>query len=151
MERFGSIEKIFDFAIAKEMESNLFYLNLSKMAVRPEIKEVFESIASEELIHKKKIEEVAKGKYKFPPIGTIPDMKIADYTVADEPTPSIAYQDALVLAMKKEEASFKLYSDLANISSDAAVKDTFLGLAQEEAKHKLRFEIEYDEHILKEN
>ena len=31
------------------------------------------------------------------------------------------------------------------------LKQTFLGLAQEEAKHKLRFEVEYDDVILAEN
>jgi len=27
----------------------------------------------------------------------------------------------------------------------------FLGLAQEESRHKLRFELEYDEYVLREN
>ena len=35
--------------------------------------------------------------------------------------------------------------------NDAELKSLFLRLAQEEAKHKLHFEIEYDEHILTEN
>jgi hypothetical protein len=30
------------------------------------------------------------------------------------------------------------------------LRDTFLGLAQEEARHKLRFEVEYDDDVLKE-
>ena len=34
---------------------------------------------------------------------------------------------------------------------DAGLQETFLGLAQEEAKHKLRFEVEYDEFVLTEN
>ena len=54
------------------------------------------------------------------------------------------YQDALIVAMKSEKAAFKLYSDLAKAVDDAAVKDLFLGLAQEEAKHKIHFEIEYN-------
>jgi rubrerythrin len=41
--------------------------------------------------------------------------------------------------------------NLADATDNAAVRDLFLVLAQEEAKHKLRFELEYDEHILKEN
>jgi rubrerythrin len=60
------------------------------------------------------------------------------------------YQDALVLAMKKEKAAFRLYLDLANEVQSEDQKDLFLALAQEEAKHKLRFEIEYDEVVLKE-
>jgi rubrerythrin len=53
--------------------------------------------------------------------------------------------------MKEEKAAFKLYSDLAARTDDAAAKEVLLMLAQEEAKHKLRFEIEYDDNILKEH
>jgi rubrerythrin len=52
--------------------------------------------------------------------------------------------------MKKEKAAFKLYSDLASSTDDENVKTMFLALAQAEAKHKLRFEIEYDD-MLAEN
>jgi rubrerythrin len=53
--------------------------------------------------------------------------------------------------MKKEKAAFKLYTDLATSVSDENLRSVFKMLAQEEAKHKLRFEIEYDENILSEN
>jgi rubrerythrin len=53
--------------------------------------------------------------------------------------------------MKREKTAFKLYSDLAAIIQDANLRKVFLSLAQEEAKHKLRFELEYDEHILTDN
>ena len=55
------------------------------------------------------------------------------------------------VAMKKEKAAFRLYTDLAASTDDADLKATLLLLAQEEAKHKLRFELEYDEQILKDN
>jgi rubrerythrin len=53
--------------------------------------------------------------------------------------------------MKKENAAFKMYTELASQTPDPKIKETFLALAQEEAKHKLRFEMEYDEEILKED
>ena len=53
--------------------------------------------------------------------------------------------------MKNEKAAFRLYLDLANKVSNLEQKSLFLSLANEEAKHKLRFEIEYDEIVLKEN
>ena len=61
------------------------------------------------------------------------------------------YQKALIIAMKKEKAAFRLYSDLAGRVDDAGIRDLLLGLAQEEAKHKLRFEVEYDDFVLAEN
>jgi rubrerythrin len=53
--------------------------------------------------------------------------------------------------MKKEKASYKLYFDMASSVESETLRQTLLGLAQEEAKHKLRLEIEYDQQILKEN
>jgi len=68
-----------------------------------------------------------------------------------EPGPDMSYQDALVLAMKNEKAAFRLYMDLADEVQNKGQKAIFLALAQEEARHKLRFEIEYDEAVLTEN
>jgi len=53
--------------------------------------------------------------------------------------------------MKKEKAAFRMYNDLASKAKKPELKALFLNLAQEEAKHKLRFEVEYDEHFLPEN
>jgi len=61
------------------------------------------------------------------------------------------YQDALIVAMKAEKAAFRLYSDIAGTTDNADLRGTFEALAQEEAKHKLRFEIEYDDRVLREN
>ena len=49
-----------------------------------------------------------------------------------------------MFAMEKEKAAFKLYNDLAKLTSDKLLEKIFLSLAQEEAKHKLILEIEYD-------
>jgi len=67
------------------------------------------------------------------------------------PHDNMNYQEALVVAMQAEKHAYMLYNDLAGKIDDVALKDLFLALAQEEAKHKLRFEVEYDEHILTEN
>jgi rubrerythrin len=57
------------------------------------------------------------------------------------------YQDALIVAMKKEKAAFRLYMDLADFTGDEGLKALLVMMAQEEAKHKLRFEVEYDENF----
>ena len=55
------------------------------------------------------------------------------------------------MAMKAEKAAFKLYNDLAEATDDENLRSVFLSLAQEEAKHKLRFEIEYDDRVFQDN
>ena len=63
----------------------------------------------------------------------------------------MSYQEAIILAMKKEKAAYKLYTTLATRVNDPDMKKVFLSLAQEEAKHKLRFEVEYDDMVMQEN
>jgi rubrerythrin len=151
MQNLSSIEGILDFAIANELEANRFYLDLAQKVKSPLLKGIFEGFAQEEMSHKEKLEKAKTGEIKLDFTQKVDNLKIADYTVEVEPNPSLDYQGALILAMKKEKASFKLYSDLAAVASSEQIKNLFLALAQEEAKHKLRFEVEYDSHILEGN
>ena len=151
METFRSLNAALDFAIKREEESFEFYMSLSKNASRPEMQEVFKNFAAEEKGHKAKLEAIKRGEYNYSPDSAVPDLKIAEYTVKEIPLADLTYQNILILSMNKEKAAFRLYSDLAKITSDLEVKNLFLGLAQEEARHKLRFEIEYDDFVLREN
>jgi len=101
--------------------------------------------------HKKRLQNIKREEtFEFSDEKVF-DLQIGDYLIDVEPTNDMSYQEALILAMKKEKSAFKLYSDLAGIAPNIDLRKTFLALAQEEAKHKLRFEIEYDDIILKEN
>ncbi|MCP4610122.1 MAG: ferritin family protein [Planctomycetes bacterium] len=151
MDEFNSIEEILDFAIAGEAEASEFYADLAGQMDNPAMREVFESFAKEEMGHKARLEGVKKGGDVQPKTGEVADLKIADYMVDIEPSPDMDYQSAIILAMKKEKAAFKLYTTLASKMQDPELRDMFLSLAQDEAKHKLRFEIEYDDEIMKEN
>ena len=51
----------------------------------------------------------------------------------------------------KEKEKFKFYSSMAENAVNKECRDTFLALANEEARQKLKFEIEYDEFVLVEN
>lgn len=146
-----SVEEILDFAIEREQEAHDFYADLAGKAKSKAMKSTFEQFAREEQGHKAKLQEVKAGKRLMGAAAAVADLKLGDYLVAEEAGPEIDYQGALILAMKKEKAAFRLYSDLATKTDDAGLRDLLLGLAQEEAKHKLRFEIEYDENILIEN
>ncbi len=152
MSTFSNIDEILDFAIDGEQAAVDLYNGLAGQAKNPSIKTLFEGYAKEEMRHKTKLEEVKSGK-RVILTGDKPvlDLKIADYTVDEDPSPDADYQTVLIFAMKKEKAAFKLYTDLASRVEDAGIRELLLGLAQEEAKHKLHFEIEYDDNILIEN
>jgi rubrerythrin len=150
MEQFESVEEAIDFAIAREVESQDFYMKLAERMENPAMQKVFEKFAAEELGHKRKLEAVKHGQILLGQ-EEVRSLDIANYLVDVEPQPDMDYADALVLAMKKEKAAYRLYLDLAAVGEDEELTDMFLSLAQEEAKHKLRFEIEYDDTVLKED
>ena len=151
MEEFKSINDILDFAIASEQEAVDFYTKLSEQATNETMKEVFLQFAKEEMGHKSRLIKIKENQlFEFNKT-KVTDLKIADYLVESEAKPDMTYQNFLIVAMNKEKAAFKLYSDLAKIAPNNELRDIFLSLAQEEAKHKLRFEIEYDDYVLKEN
>jgi rubrerythrin len=146
----NSIDEALTFAIGEEQAAADFYARLAQRANVPGMKQALLSFAQEEMSHKTKLEAIRAGGRFLSTPQEIADLKIADYVVNVTPDPDMSYRDALIVAMKKEKAAFRLYSDLAASAPDEALKKTFLGLAQEEAKHKLRFEVEFDD-LLTEN
>jgi rubrerythrin len=141
-------EELLDFAIDREQEAHDFYMDLAGRAERPDIKEFLTQLAGEELRHRKKLEEIKSGSRSFPAAKDVTDLEIGDYLVEVEPNSELNYEDSLILAMKREEAAFSLYTDLSKLAGDEELRRIFLALAQEEAKHKLRFELDYREEFL---
>jgi rubrerythrin len=147
----ATVDKILDFAIEKEQEAADLYTELAGKMDRPAMKQVFIGFAGEEQAHKARLVEIKRGKLMVTAERKVADMKIGDHLVDTGMNANMSYQEALIFAMKAEKASFKLYSDLAAATDNAGARSILLTLANEEAKHKLRFELEYDEVILKEN
>ncbi len=147
-----SIEDVLAYAIDKEDEASRFYTDLAEKVDRQEIAEMLRGFAAEERGHKTKLEQVKSGN-RFLHIRdkkTL-DLKIAEYLHEETPQEDLDYQQALMLAMQREKQSFRLYTDLARSADSEDLRDIFLELAQEEAGHKLRFEIEYEENVLRDN
>jgi rubrerythrin len=145
MAEFDSDAEILELAIAREEDANQFYLILAERVKSAEMRKVFEDLAEEELEHKARLEleiiktgKVATATVKPGEPEGHDDMDVA-LTELD-----MDYKDMLIMAMQKEEASFRLYVDLAGRVVNEDSHDTILALAEEEVKHKLRFEIEYD-------
>ena len=151
LSEFGSIQEILDFAIEKEQEASQFYTDWAKKLTAPNLRELFENFSGEEAKHKEKLIRVKNGSSFKPSAKQVTDLKIVDYLVDIMPSPDMDYQEALIIAIKREKASFKLYSDLAAIAGDENIRSLFATLAQEEAKHKLRLETEYEKDIYSEN
>jgi rubrerythrin len=150
MAEFIGDDEILEMAVAREVDAIKFYTILADKAKNSIIRRMFEELAAEEVEHKEKLElEIMKtGRVvdtQRPPIGFRDDRLSSDTTgPAGSVLPDIDfdYKDVLNMGIQKEDASLRLYMDLAGMVNNTASRNMLIALAQEEAEHKLRFETE---------
>ena len=147
----NTVDEILDYAIDQEQQAADFYASFAARAEKAGMKKMLLEFAEEEKRHKERLLAVRTGEHKLTPEKEILDLKVSDYLIEVDASDNISYQDALIVAMKRERAALKFYSDMAEKVTDANLKQVFVGLAKEEAKHKLFFETEYEEHVLMHN
>ncbi len=144
MARLQTVNDVLEFAIARELESHQFYMDLGKLAVRPEARDMIHRLAAEEVQHGIYLQALQAGEVAFAGDEEIGSLNIEETLLEVTPGPQMSYADLLVMAMKKEQAAVRLYTNLASIARNQAQRDVLQKMAQEEARHKLRLEVEYD-------
>lgn len=143
---FQTFEQVIDYAIDREIRSLLFYRTWARRVDDPDLRGIFQQFADQEAQHQKKLAQVKQGKCKYlhgdmPTLG----LGIAEATPEITPDPEMSVGDALLLAMNKEKQAYHLYLQLSANAERQDLADLFLNLANEEANHKVRLEIEYDD------
>ncbi|MEW6671081.1 MAG: ferritin family protein [Thermodesulfobacteriota bacterium] len=148
---FQSIKDILDFAISKEKEAAAFYTDAAKEESMSGAKDMLKEFAQEERKHQTLLEEFKKkgfasgiSEYKFK---WITDIKRSNYVVDMAYRKGMAYNELLMLAMKREEKALALYNEMLAKADTAEGKKLFKILCQEEAKHKLSLETMYDDYM----
>ena len=147
----ATFEKIIAFAIENEKEAFEVYGKMQKMAEKKNAKVMFDELAAEEAEHREFLEGLTEDSVPDLPLQEVADLQISDYLVDVDFKPNMEYQDILIMAMKKEESAVKLYNDMATKVQASKLRKLLQAMAQEEAKHKLRLETEYDENVLAED
>ncbi|MFC1885544.1 ferritin family protein [Thermodesulfobacteriota bacterium] len=146
---FESFEEIIAFAVEKEKEASAFYSEAAEMESFSGVKKTLEEMAAEEKKHQTLLENLGENKeliegYKFK---WIPDIKRSDYIVEMEYEKGMPYTDILRMSMKREEKALKLYNELQIKAENPEHAKVFKILCQEEAKHKLFLETQYDDYM----
>jgi len=145
MVEFGSDDEILQHAIAMEVEAYEFYVVLASRVRNQRIGKAFEDLAKEELEHKAKLELEVMKRGKMVAVEQKPTRSKGNYILSDDQTPlDIDYKDILIMGMEKEEISFRTYVNWVAYVHEEELREMLLALAEEEVKHKLRFETEYD-------
>ena len=118
----NTVDEILDYAIDQEQQAADFYANLAGRAEKAGMKELLLEFAEEEVRHKERLLAAKSGERELTPEQEVLDLKISDYLVEVDASDDISYQDALIVAMKKERAAFELYSDMAGKVPESNLK-----------------------------
>jgi rubrerythrin len=144
----NNFKEVVTFAIRKEAEAENLYTTYSQKVKDPGAKTMFGELASEEQKHREILQGVEKKDVTEYKLERIPDLKISDFIDDQKFSPDMDFASALRLAIKREEHAFKMYNHMAEGTDDPEIKKLFSVLAQEESKHKLRLESQYDENVM---
>ena len=143
-----SVEELLRFAISKEHAAEQFYLQLAAAVTDPATQAVYQSIAKQERRHAEALYlEMMKAGYTVRQEEMTPET--ADVTASgrlelSDDARNMGYIDALQLAIQKERAAFQLYAQLIGMAANLELRGMLLELAEEEMRHVLQFEREYE-------
>jgi rubrerythrin len=139
------ILQILQLAIKMEQDGKKFYLRVSRESQHQLGKELLETLAGEEDIHRQQFEEIFEAirqKKSWPKTDFHPDkgktIKTIFAKAVKETNPStVTEQDAIKVAIDMENQSYDLYKNQAAVAAAASEKSFYEALAAEERGHQV--------------
>jgi len=151
----NAVQQVLRTAIQREIDAHNLYNSAVEIVDNAQAKEMLKDLAAQELGHRAKLESLLAGRVFRVLSGAqqkqVEDLRITDYLVEAPLTEGSDFQDVLIVAGKRENASHELYSALAEVADDEDTKQLFSYLATEELTHKRRVETLYDQIVYREN
>ena len=149
---FASVDDVLDFAMAEEEAAVTFYSNVAAISRDPRVRQMFERFIEDDREHINHLGAIRKQgattQFSAAPANLNEVLGVdAKVTLDIEVTPELGFADALRLAMHKEKTGFLLYMNLAQSADDEGTKTMLRSLAEDEARHRLQFEIELEEFL----
>jgi rubrerythrin len=144
--QFQSIPEILRFAIGKEKASRQFYIDVAARVKNPITQSVFEAIGLEEQKH---IESLELELMKLGVTVTAeadPDGYEKQWLKSlemDQTAENMDFREAMLIAIQKEKASYQFYMQMLGLIQQPEYRDIFRQLAEEEMRHIVQFEREY--------
>jgi rubrerythrin len=137
------MEAVVKSAIAQEELSHDFYRRLADTVSHADTKETLQYLAKEELEHKDFLQSclTAQGCRL---VGQPQDVHLAEMLEVPAFHPDMSPKEALVVAMKREEGSYRLYQALAALQPPGEIREFLEKMAKVELSHKEKMEYLYD-------
>lgn len=155
MDTENAIRDVLRTAIQREIDAYTLYSSAAANVDDPQARDMLNDLAAQEVGHRTRLEGLLEGKV-FRVLSRrqqqqVEDLKITDYLVEVPLNDDSDFQDVLIVAGKREDASHNLYASLAQVAEDDDTQKLFEFLANEELTHKRRVETLYDQIIYREN
>ena len=145
--QFTSITEILRFAISKEQAAVRFYQELMSLTTNPQTQALFGVLIGREQEHIETLQlEVQKLGYTLETDqGTLnSEFQWDEHLDKNEQVLQMSFVDGLALAIQKERAAFRLYTQLLATSQKEEFSEILMDLAEEEMRHVLQLEREYE-------
>ncbi|MCI0498277.1 MAG: ferritin family protein [Planctomycetales bacterium] len=146
---FKSIHELLQFALSKEEASVQFYRDLGTQVTDSMTKKLLELLAKTEEKHIQMITlEINKQGYSVPEDIEV-DVSEGGFSweerlEVDDEARKMTCREALAMGIQKERAAFRLYAQLLGLTSDERFRAMLMDLAEEEMRHVLQLEQEYE-------
>jgi rubrerythrin len=144
---FLSTKDILVFALSKELASAQFYRDIGSRMPNSSTQALFGVLLKNELEHVETIRlEIQKMGYTVEAeLEKVPsDYEWQERLEMDDAASEMSFTEALVLGIQKERAAFRLYTQLLGQTQSAENEQILLELAEEEMRHVLQLEHEYE-------
>lgn len=140
------------FAIDQENDAANLYEQYAQKSKSRSTRELLLSMAKEERSHEQKLKNYLTDRSEsFPEIDSVQDLHVSDYMVPTPINENSSIDQVYTFSMKCEEKANALYTKLAEMENDREAKRILLSLAEEEKKHKIKLESDYEEMFTREN
>jgi rubrerythrin len=137
------MEAIIKSAITQEELSHEFYTRMAEVVASADTKETFQYLAKEELEHKQFLQGCLTPQ-GCTLAGRPQDVHLAELLEAPAFHQDLSPKEALVIAMKREEGSYRFYQALAALQPPGEIRNFLERMAQVELSHKEKMEYLYD-------
>jgi rubrerythrin len=127
-------------AVDAEIEAYEYYSGVAEKVQDAALKRIFAELATEEKGHRAFLQTILNRDIQDFSVSDSEDYKLADTLEVPPLTLDMKPTDGIALAIRKELDAMQMYTQLARVSSDAGVKQTFQELAKMEKNHKTRLE-----------
>jgi len=138
-------------AIEREEDAHRLYSKAASLVQKPEVKKLFEELASQELDHKETLKKIDASQFSGKSNERTTISSLSSLVEPHELSPEFSIQDAMIFAIKREEESYRFYTEFAELAEDDKLKNIFFNLAAMEMHHKNSLEDIYDRKIAWEN